>query len=315
MPFWFPPPPPFVGGAQPFAPPPGATAALFAAEVPQTSPPVFLDRRGGGMAAGGGVTAPSTAATIYTDRRGVIAGSLTSAPADDPNSGLGIKVAVRVATTGSNVALVGLQTIDGVVLRTGDRVLVKDQADATTNGIYIAGPIQWPRAIDANSNSLLAVGMTVVAAQGTINAGVVFGLAAPAVRIVLGLSPLTFRPGGGVNPTIAFALIADGGMLLVRSGLTRQIEIPCHFTVERWTLLANVAGSVTADVWATSFAAGPPLTVANSITAGSPPVLSEALFAQGDVSWPVSAGAILGISLSSIAAISRLTLSLFGTRP
>ncbi|WP_043946652.1 phage tail protein, partial [Ralstonia solanacearum] len=48
------------------------------------------------------------------------------------------KQSVRVATTAA-IAKTGLQTIDGVALAAGDRVLVKDQAAAPAeNGIYVA---------------------------------------------------------------------------------------------------------------------------------------------------------------------------------
>ncbi|WP_177342488.1 phage tail protein, partial [Pseudomonas sp. NBRC 111143] len=48
-----------------------------------------------------------------------------------------VKQSVRVATTVA-IELIGLQQIDGVQLAAGDRVLVKDQTDATKNWIYTA---------------------------------------------------------------------------------------------------------------------------------------------------------------------------------
>lgn len=54
-------------------------------------------------------------------------------------SGLNVKLSVAYAST----ALVGLNgpetTLDGATLADGDRVLLKDQADATENGIYVYG--------------------------------------------------------------------------------------------------------------------------------------------------------------------------------
>lgn len=63
------------------------------------------------------------------------------------NSGAAIKVAVQVATTG-NITLSGLQTIDGVVVASGDRVLVRSQTAPAENGIYNADSGNWSRAID-----------------------------------------------------------------------------------------------------------------------------------------------------------------------
>src|SRR5712672_1597347 len=85
--------------------------------------------------------------------------------ATNPNPDLAIKAPVRVATTG-NITLSGLQTIDGVTLAAGDRVLVKDQTDQTTNGLYNATTGPWTRTIDANNNSQFTQGSMVAVAAG-----------------------------------------------------------------------------------------------------------------------------------------------------
>ena len=55
---------------------------------------------------------------------------------DATTSGLSWKQAVVVATT-ANITLSGLQTIDGYAVQAGDRVLVKNQTNASQNGIYV----------------------------------------------------------------------------------------------------------------------------------------------------------------------------------
>ncbi|SCD22801.1 hypothetical protein [Brucella inopinata] len=70
---------------------------------------------------------------------------------DGLNSATAWKGPVRAATT-ANIQLTDLQTIDGVVLSDGDRVLVKDQTDARYNGIYVAQTGIWRRARDFASN-------------------------------------------------------------------------------------------------------------------------------------------------------------------
>jgi hypothetical protein len=57
------------------------------------------------------------------------------------------KVPVRVATN-SFATLSGLQTVNGVSVMEGDRVLVKDQMDPSENGIWIASALDWYRAPD-----------------------------------------------------------------------------------------------------------------------------------------------------------------------
>jgi hypothetical protein len=71
----------------------------------------------------------------------------TKAYVDGKATGLTIHPPVAAATTG-DVTLSGEQTIDGVALVDGDRVLVKDQANPEENGIYIVRTGAWDRAAD-----------------------------------------------------------------------------------------------------------------------------------------------------------------------
>lgn len=78
----------------------------------------------------------------------------TKAYVDSMAIGLQVKTAVVCATT-SNITLSGLQTIDGITLATGNRVLVKNQTDGRLNGIYAASTGTWTRALDADASSEL----------------------------------------------------------------------------------------------------------------------------------------------------------------
>lgn len=60
------------------------------------------------------------------------------------------KAEVKVATT-VNIILSGTQTIDGVSVLVGDRVLVKNQSTGSQNGIYVASATAWSRATDSDS--------------------------------------------------------------------------------------------------------------------------------------------------------------------
>lgn len=86
---------------------------------------------------------------------------------------------VRVATI-APITLSGLQTIDGVTLIAGDRVLVWLQnanplTGSVDNGIYIVSSGSWTRATDftTGSNTLVG-GVTVTARAGTQLGGVTF---------------------------------------------------------------------------------------------------------------------------------------------
>lgn len=82
------------------------------------------------------------------------------------------KKAVRVATT-ANITLSGTQTIDGIAVVAGDRVLVKDQSTASANGIYVVAAGAWSRSTDADTISELA-GAVVNVDSGTANGGLRF---------------------------------------------------------------------------------------------------------------------------------------------
>lgn len=78
------------------------------------------------------------------------------------------KPVVRAATT-ANISLSAPQTIDGVSVIAGDRVLAKNQATPSQNGIWVVAAGGWSRAIDMNTWAKV-VGATVWVAEGTANA-------------------------------------------------------------------------------------------------------------------------------------------------
>src|SRR5699024_7076911 len=62
-------------------------------------------------------------------------------------SGFLQRQSVVAATTG-NITLSGTQTIDGVSVQVGDRVLVKNQTNGEDNGIYVVSSTAWTRSTD-----------------------------------------------------------------------------------------------------------------------------------------------------------------------
>ena len=64
------------------------------------------------------------------------------------------KLSCKVATT-ENITLINEQTIDGIQLKVGDRILVKNQNNSISdpeNGIYICSSGRWIRSNDMNSS-------------------------------------------------------------------------------------------------------------------------------------------------------------------
>ena len=107
------------------------------------------------------------------------------------SSGMAVKVPCRVATTAA-ITLTGEQTIDGVAVVTGDRVLVKDQSTTTYNGIWVCDTGDWSRAVDADGLYDITDGTLVPVAHGTAGGQKVFQ-AAGTNPITPGTSAITFR--------------------------------------------------------------------------------------------------------------------------
>lgn len=85
------------------------------------------------------------------------------------------KNSVAVATT-ANIALTGLQTIDGYSVPVGARVLVKNQTASAENGIYVVATGAWARSSDGAAG-MLSTGCQVSVDRGTVGAGKQFRLA------------------------------------------------------------------------------------------------------------------------------------------
>jgi len=77
-----------------------------------------------------------------------------------------LKAPALVAST-TNVALSGLQTIDGVSVVSGSRVLLTSQADASENGIWVASENAWSRATDFNGIRDIVKGTQIFVTDGS----------------------------------------------------------------------------------------------------------------------------------------------------
>ena len=104
------------------------------------------------------------------------------------------KKRVRVATTANgtlSTAFANGQTVDGVTLATGDRILLKNQSTPSQNGIYVVAASGSPsRATDADTSDKL-VSATVVVEKGTVNKDQVFCCTTDAT-ITVGTTSLTW---------------------------------------------------------------------------------------------------------------------------
>lgn len=150
----------------------------------------------------------------------------TKAYVDATKQGLDIKDSVRAATT-ANITLSGAQTIDGVSVVAGDRVLVKNQTAGQDNGIYVASAGAWARSTDADISAEVTAGMFTFVEEGTANgdSGWVLTTNNP---ITLGTTPLVFTQFSGAGQVEAGAgmtktgntlnvITADAGRIVVNA--------------------------------------------------------------------------------------------------
>lgn len=146
-------------------------------------------------------------------------------------SKLDIKQSVRAATT-ANINLVGLQTIDGLALAAGDRVLVKNQVAAKDNGPYVVAVGAWSRAKDADSNTKVTPNLTVAVEAGTTQADTIWQLVTDG-PIVVGTTALTFKditdgfarlfsPSFAGNPTVPTPVQFDVSKSIVNTEFLRR---------------------------------------------------------------------------------------------
>jgi hypothetical protein len=117
--------------------------------------------------------------------------------------------ACRAATTANitiSTALNNGDSLDGVTLSTGDRVLVKNQATASQNGIYIVGAT--PARADDYGSSGQIVGSVVIVSEGTAGADTAWQCTTNG-PITVGTTALVFTAfGGGATPTLENVLLA-----------------------------------------------------------------------------------------------------------
>jgi phage-related tail fiber protein len=147
----------------------------------------------------------------------------TKAYVDATRQGLDVKDAVRAATTAS-ITLNATQTVDGVALIAGDRVLVKDQSTASANGIYVVAAGAWTRAVDADSSAKVTPGMFTFVEEGTVNADTGWVLTTNST-ITLGTTSLAFTQFSGAGQVTAGAgLTRTGNTLDIGAGTGIQIN-------------------------------------------------------------------------------------------
>ena len=145
----------------------------------------------------------------------------TKAYVDAQLQGLDVKNSVRVATTANGTlssAFANGQTVDGISLATGDRILLKDQSTGSENGIYTVNASGAPtRATDFDENSEVTGGTFFFVEEGTTNADNGFVMTNDGA-VTVGTTALVFTQFSGAGSVIA-------GSALTKSGNTLNVGV------------------------------------------------------------------------------------------
>ena len=155
------------------------------------------------------------------------------------SQGLNVKNSCVAATTGNitiSTALNNGDTLDGVTLADGNRVLVKDQSTASQNGIYVVG--SSPARADDLAAGSNAAGMFTFVEKGTVNEDNGFVCTSDSGSAVVGTNNLTFAQFSGAGQITA----GDG---LDKSGNTLSIDLKANggLVIESTEIAVDLAAS------------------------------------------------------------------------
>lgn len=176
------------------------------------------------------------------------ADAATKAYVDSVAQGLDVKGSCRVGTT-ANITLSGTQTIDGVAVIAGDRVLVKNQSSAAENGIYVVAAGSWARATDADTWAELVGAFTFVE-EGTVNDNSGWVCTSPAGG-TLGVTAVTWEQFSGAGQITAGAgMFKSGNTLNVGTASSARIVVGTDdIDLATTGVTASTYKSVTVDTY------------------------------------------------------------------
>ncbi len=191
------------------------------------------------------MAAPTSAVSLNSQKITGLADPTADADAankgyvDGVAQGLDVKDSVVLATTANgtlSTAFANGQSIDGVTLQTGDRILIKNQTSQSQNGIYNVNASGAPSRATDMATGANAAGAFVFVEQGTTNAENGFVCTSDTGSAVVGTNNLTFAQFSGAGQIIAgdgldksgnelsVDLKANGGLVIESTELAVKLD-------------------------------------------------------------------------------------------
>jgi hypothetical protein len=188
------------------------------------------------------------------------ADAVTKSYVDAIAQGIDAKASVVAAST-ANLTLSGAQTIDGISVIAGDRVLVKDQTTTSDNGIYLCASGSWTRTTDADTYAELVAAYTFVEG-GTVNANNGF-ICTIVAGGTLGTTPITFAQFSGAGQvTAGTGMSKTGNTLNVNTASSARIVVGAdEIDLATTGVTASTYKSVTVDTFGRITAGTNPTTI------------------------------------------------------
>jgi len=159
------------------------------------------------------IASPTMTGTVTVPTPSNNTDAATKAYVDTIKQGsIDIKDSVRVAST-ANIAIASAltngSTIDGVAVATNNRVLLKNQTDASENGIYaVVASGAASRTTDANTSVLMTSGMYTFVSEGTAGNAIGF--------VLTTVDPITLD-----TTNLTFTQFSSAGAIAAGAGMTK----------------------------------------------------------------------------------------------
>lgn len=206
---------------------------------------------------------------------------------DSVAQGLDVKSSVMAATT-ANITLSGTQTIDGIALVAGNRVLVKNQTTTSANGLYAVSAGAWTRTTDADTWNEL-VSAFVFVEKGTVNGDTGW--------------VCTIDAGGTLGSTaVTFSQFSGSGTYTAGTGLTLT---GTQFSITNTTVTAGSYGSASKTLVATVNAQGQ----LTALSASDIAIANTQVSGLGTMSTQNASGvAITGGSITNLTTFDGITI-------
>jgi hypothetical protein len=243
--------------------------------------------------------------TVSTD-------ATTKAYVDSISSGSSAKTSVTVATTAPGTLISSFEngdTIDTIVLVTGNRILIKDQVDPIENGIYTVNATGAPtRALDFASGYASA-GTFVFVQEGSVNDNAGFICNSPSGSDLVGTNSILFSQFTGASQIIAgTGLSKSANTLSVNASQTQITSVGTLSSLTVSGLLSGASATLSTTLGVTGLTSLRDVDLLGS-TSGAISIRTQPISGTYNFNLPITSGTSGQLLTSEGGGSSAMTWS------